>query len=107
MLGSLATYLNNHRPNDQDSWKIQPEDLGQMVVDLLKMHPRTLPSKIEVRPSIHLKSSPPQETNFIISQNLCIRILSIICLIPFCNPNEMIYQKTKADGSVNYDYGHV
>ena len=52
MPGSVATYFNNHTPNDQDSWKIQPEDLGQMVVDLLKMHPRTLPSKIEVRPSI-------------------------------------------------------
>ncbi|MEP6736435.1 MAG: short-chain dehydrogenase, partial [Chryseolinea sp.] len=35
-----------------DAWKIQPEDIGQMVIDLLKMNPRTLPSKIEVRPSV-------------------------------------------------------
>ncbi|MDH5610297.1 MAG: short-chain dehydrogenase, partial [Cyclobacteriaceae bacterium] len=34
-----------------DAWKIQREDIGQMVVDLLKMPSRTLPSKIEVRPS--------------------------------------------------------
>jgi len=51
MPGSVATYFNDHEPNDADAWKIQPEDLGQMVMDLLKMHPRTLPSKVEVRPS--------------------------------------------------------
>lgn len=51
MPGSVATYFNNHTPNAADNWKIQIEDLGQMVVDLLKMNPRTLPSKIEVRPS--------------------------------------------------------
>jgi NAD(P)-dependent dehydrogenase (short-subunit alcohol dehydrogenase family) len=52
MPGSVATYFNNHVPDDADSWKIQPEDIGDLVVDLLKMHPRTLPSKIEVRPSM-------------------------------------------------------
>lgn len=50
MPGSVATYFNNNEPDPQDAWKIQIEDLGQMVVDLLKMNPRTLPSKIEVRP---------------------------------------------------------
>ncbi|MEO7768132.1 MAG: SDR family oxidoreductase [Ferruginibacter sp.] len=52
MPGSVATYFNNHVPNDADAWKIQPEDIGQLVADLLNMNPRTLPSKIEVRPSI-------------------------------------------------------
>ncbi|MCC5921525.1 MAG: SDR family oxidoreductase [Cyclobacteriaceae bacterium] len=52
MPGSVATYFNDHTPNDADSWKIQIEDIGQMVVDLLKMPARTLPSKIEVRPSM-------------------------------------------------------
>ncbi|MDB5196524.1 MAG: NADP-dependent 3-hydroxy acid dehydrogenase YdfG [Flaviaesturariibacter sp.] len=51
MPGSVATNFNNHEPSEADSWKIQPEDIGQLVVDLLRMHPRTLPSKIEVRPS--------------------------------------------------------
>jgi NAD(P)-dependent dehydrogenase (short-subunit alcohol dehydrogenase family) len=51
MPGSVATHFNNHTPNPADAWKIQPEDIGQMVADLLKMNPRTLPSKIEVRPS--------------------------------------------------------
>jgi 3-oxoacyl-[acyl-carrier protein] reductase len=52
MPGSVATYFNNHVPSPQDDWKIQPEDIGQIVVDLLKMNPRTLPSKVEVRPSM-------------------------------------------------------
>ena len=51
MPGSVATQFNNHVPHDADAWKIQPEDIGQLVADLLNMHPRTLPSKIEVRPS--------------------------------------------------------
>lgn len=52
MPGSVATYFNDHQPSPEDAWKIQPEDIGQMVLDLLHMHPRTLPSKIEVRPSM-------------------------------------------------------
>lgn len=51
MPGSVATYFNNHTPSPEDDWKIQKEDLGQMVVDLLEMNPRTLPSKVEVRPT--------------------------------------------------------
>ena len=52
MPGSVATHFNDHTPSDADAWKIQPEDIGEMVADLLHMHPRTLPSKIEVRPSM-------------------------------------------------------
>lgn len=51
MPGSVATHFNNNEPSEKDAWKIQPEDIGELVFDLLKMHPRTLPSKIEVRPS--------------------------------------------------------
>lgn len=51
MPGSVATNFMNRTPSDADAWKIQPEDIGQMVVDVLRMNPRTLPSKIEVRPS--------------------------------------------------------
>ena len=52
MPGSVATYFNNHVPGEADAWKIQPEDIGRIVMDLLHMDPRTLPSKIEVRPSV-------------------------------------------------------
>lgn len=51
MPGSVATHFNNNEPSPKDAWKIQPEDIGELVTDLLNMHPRTLPSKIEVRPS--------------------------------------------------------
>jgi 3-oxoacyl-[acyl-carrier protein] reductase len=56
MPGSVATHFNDHTPNEKDAWKIQIEDIGQIVVDMLKLDPRTLPSKIEVRPS-----QPPQK----------------------------------------------
>jgi NADP-dependent 3-hydroxy acid dehydrogenase YdfG len=52
MPGSVTSYFNGHLPSDADSWKIQPEDIGQMVIDLIKMPARTLPSKIEVRPTM-------------------------------------------------------
>ena len=57
MPGSVATHFNGNEPNEEDDWKIQIEDVGQIVVDLLQMHPRTLPSKVEVRPSVPKSSS--------------------------------------------------
>ena len=53
MPGSVATYFNEHGPDqEKDAWKIQPEDLGKLVVDMLNMHERTLPSKVEIRPTL-------------------------------------------------------
>ena len=51
MPGSVSTHFNRNKPSEADAWKIQPEDIGELVIDLLKMNPRTLPSKIEVRPT--------------------------------------------------------
>lgn len=51
MPGSVSTHFNGNEPGAKDDWKIQIEDIGELVVDLLKMNPRTLPSKIEVRPT--------------------------------------------------------
>ncbi|PTA66982.1 SDR family oxidoreductase [Deinococcus arcticus] len=51
MPGSVATHFGGHTPGEQDAWKIQPEDLAQLTVDLLRMPARTLPSRVEVRPS--------------------------------------------------------
>lgn len=51
MPGSVTSHFNDHEPNDADGWKIQPSDIGQMILDLLKMNPNVLPSKIEVRPT--------------------------------------------------------
>ncbi len=51
MPGSVTSNFNSHIPSEEDKWKIQPSDIGQMVVDLLRMNPNVLPSKIEVRPT--------------------------------------------------------
>lgn len=51
MPGSVTSYFNGHTPNDTDGWKIQPEDIGELIYDLLKMNRRALPSKVEIRPS--------------------------------------------------------
>ncbi|QED37035.1 SDR family oxidoreductase [Antarcticibacterium arcticum] len=51
MPGSVATHFNDNEPSDKDSWKIQKEDIGELIVNLLSMNPRVLSSKIEVRPS--------------------------------------------------------
>jgi NAD(P)-dependent dehydrogenase (short-subunit alcohol dehydrogenase family) len=51
MPGSVATHFNEHTPNEADAWKIQPEDLADLVMDLLATPERTLPSRIEVRPT--------------------------------------------------------
>lgn len=57
MPGSVATHFGDHTPTDADAWKIQPEDIAEIVVSLLKLPGRTLPSRIEVRPS-----KPPKNT---------------------------------------------
>lgn len=49
MPGSVATHFNGNSPSEKDAWKIQPEDMGNLVLDILKMNPRVLPSKIELR----------------------------------------------------------
>lgn len=51
MPGSVTSHFNDHVPNEADGWKIQPADIGQLIVDLLKMNPNVLPSKIEIRPT--------------------------------------------------------
>lgn len=52
MPGSVASHFNDHQPNtEDDAWKIQPEDMGKLIVDLLAMPARTLPSKVEIRPT--------------------------------------------------------
>lgn len=49
--GSVSTHFAGNVPSELDAWKIQPEDMGEVVYDILQMNPRVLPSKIELRPS--------------------------------------------------------
>jgi 3-oxoacyl-[acyl-carrier protein] reductase len=50
MPGSVATEFDGQTPGRAD-WMIQPEDIAQIIIDLLSMPERTLPSRVEVRPS--------------------------------------------------------
>jgi len=49
--GSVNTYFGGDSPSAEQGWQLQPEDIAQVVTDLLKMDPRALPSKVEIRPS--------------------------------------------------------
>ncbi len=51
MPGSVATEFNDRRPSEADAWRIQPGDLGAIVLDLLRTPARTLPSRVEIRPT--------------------------------------------------------
>ena len=51
MPGSVETHFNGNEPSEKGAWKIQPEDIATLVLDLLAMPGRTLPSRIEVRPA--------------------------------------------------------
>jgi NAD(P)-dependent dehydrogenase (short-subunit alcohol dehydrogenase family) len=49
--GSVNTYFGGDTPTNEQSWQLQPDDIAQVVIDLLNMDSRALPSKIEIRPS--------------------------------------------------------
>lgn len=49
--GSVTSNFNDHTPSESDAWKIQPEDMAELVVDILQMKANVLPSKIEIRPT--------------------------------------------------------
>ncbi|HEX6747118.1 MAG TPA: SDR family oxidoreductase [Longimicrobium sp.] len=51
MPGSVDTYFNANEPGQEGAWKIQPEDIGQVVMDLLALPPNSLVSRVEMRPS--------------------------------------------------------
>jgi short-subunit dehydrogenase len=49
--GSVNTYFGGDTPTEDRAWQLQPADIAQIVLDLLQMDQRALPSKIEIRPS--------------------------------------------------------
>ena len=49
--GSVATGFNNREPGSGSDWKLLPEDVAHAIVDLLDHPARSLPSRIEIRPS--------------------------------------------------------
>jgi 3-oxoacyl-[acyl-carrier protein] reductase len=49
--GSVATGFSGRGDSGKAGWKVGPEDVAQVVTDLLMMPPRSLPSRVELRPS--------------------------------------------------------
>lgn len=54
--GSVNTAFGGDIPSEEKMWQLQPADIAQVVMDLLAMPERALPSKVELRPS-----RPPQK----------------------------------------------
>jgi 3-oxoacyl-[acyl-carrier protein] reductase len=52
MPGSVNTeFGRGEEQKRSNTWKLWPEDVAEVVVDLLEMDPRALPSRVELRPS--------------------------------------------------------
>lgn len=49
--GSVNTEFGGGEVSEENAWQLQPEDIARVVVDLLGHDPRSLPSKVEIRPS--------------------------------------------------------
>ena len=49
--GSVNTAFGGDMPSEEKMWQLQPADIAQVVIDLLVMPERALPSKVELRPS--------------------------------------------------------
>jgi len=51
MPGSVSTGFGGRGPGGEADWKLAPEDVAEAVVDLIAHPARSLPSRIELRPS--------------------------------------------------------
>ena len=51
MPGSVATGFNNNDETKGADWKLSPDDVAGVVMGLLKSDPRSLASRVELRPS--------------------------------------------------------
>jgi 3-oxoacyl-[acyl-carrier protein] reductase len=56
MPGSVATEFSGHGTDSGSDWKIQSEDIAEIVRTLIRMPERTLISRVEVRPSMPKRS---------------------------------------------------
>ena len=49
--GSVATGFSGRTSSTGDDWRLSPDDVAQVIVDLLSHPGRSLPSRVEIRPS--------------------------------------------------------
>lgn len=48
--GSVDSASHRHAPNEDHSWKVSPEEVGQACRDILRLGPDTAVSELEIRP---------------------------------------------------------
>lgn len=53
--GSVSTGFSGREPGNGADWKLHPEDVAQAILDVLNHPARSLPSRIEIRPSRPVK----------------------------------------------------
>jgi 3-oxoacyl-[acyl-carrier protein] reductase len=51
MPGSVNTEFGGDSVSEEKSWQLQPEDIARVVINLLGHDERSLPSRVEIRPS--------------------------------------------------------
>ncbi len=51
MPGSVNTEFGGDSPSDEKNWQLTPQDIARVVIDLLHHDDRSLPSRVEIRPS--------------------------------------------------------
>ena len=51
MPGSVSTEFSARSRDEDDSWKLTPDDVAQAVMDVLNHPARSLPSRVELRPA--------------------------------------------------------
>ncbi|MCB1025004.1 MAG: short-chain dehydrogenase, partial [Acidobacteria bacterium] len=49
--GSVNTEFGGDTISQTKAWQLQPEDISEALLGILRHDPRSLPSKIEIRPS--------------------------------------------------------
>lgn len=54
--GSVSTEFSGGDPSKGADWKISPDEVAEVVLNLLRHNPRSLPSRVELRPSKPRKS---------------------------------------------------
>lgn len=51
MPGSVNTEFGGDAPDESKAWQLTPADIAKVVIDLLQHDERSLPSRVEIRPS--------------------------------------------------------
>lgn len=51
MPGSVNTEFGGDTPSEEKRWQLTPDDIARVVLDLLHHDARSLPSRVEIRPS--------------------------------------------------------